>query len=113
MIRKSKISVKFVTQKLCYKKPTCYKNTDKLSCIDLILTNVPRMFLQSASLMETGMSYFNFMTLTVIRKTFKKVRCRIINYRWFKHFFNETLRTSLESNLSKNGFIFMLLIMTD
>ena len=25
-------------------KPTCYKNTDKLPCIDLILTNCPRSY---------------------------------------------------------------------
>ena len=26
------------------KQPTCYKNPNKLTCIGLILTNVPRMF---------------------------------------------------------------------
>ena len=58
------------------KQPTCYKNPDKLSCIDFILTNVPRM-LQSTCVIETGLSDFHLMTVTVMRKTFKKVRPRI------------------------------------
>ena len=46
------------------KQPTCYKNPDKPTCIDLILTNVPRSF-QSTCVVETGLSDFHLMTLTV------------------------------------------------
>ena len=35
------------------KEPTSYKNPNKPTCIDLILTNVPRMF-QSSCVLETG-----------------------------------------------------------
>ena len=52
------------------KQPTCYKNPNKPTCIDLILTNVPRMF-QSTCVLETGLSDFHLMTVTVMRKTFK------------------------------------------
>ena len=54
------------------KQPTCYKNPIKSSCIDLMLTNFPRMF-QSTCVIETGLSDFHLMTVTVLRKTFKKV----------------------------------------
>ena len=58
-------------------KPTCCKNPDNTTCIDLILTNVPRTF-QSICVIETGLSDFHLMTLAMMRKTFKKQRSRII-----------------------------------
>ena len=39
-------------------KPTCYKNPDKATCIDLILTNCPRSF-QNSCVIETGISDFH------------------------------------------------------
>ena len=86
------------------KQPTCYKNPDKPSCIDFILTNVPCMF-QSTCVIETGLSDFHLMMMTVMRKTFKKVRPRIINYRSFKHFSNEAFRISLEKKLSREVYV--------
>ena len=86
------------------KQPTCYKNPDKSSCIDFILTNVARMF-QSTCVIETGLSDFHLMTVTVMRKTFKKVRPRIIIYRSFKHFSNEAFRISLEKKLSREVYV--------
>ena len=62
------------------KQSTCYKNPSNLTCIDLILTNVPRSF-QSTCVVETGLSDFHMMTLTVMRKGFNKFQTRIINYR--------------------------------
>ena len=41
-------------QKRLIKQPTCYKNPNKPTCIDLILTNVPRMY-QSTCVLETGL----------------------------------------------------------
>ena len=66
--------------------PTCYKNPSNLVCIDLILTNVPRSF-QSTCVVETGLSDFHLMTLTVMRRSFKKYQSKIINYRSYKKFF--------------------------
>ena len=86
------------------KQPTCYKNPVKPSCNDLMLTNIPRMF-QSTCVIETGLSDFHLMTVTVLRKTFKKVRPRIINYRSFKHFSNEVFRVSFENNLSNGVYV--------
>ena len=85
------------------KQPTCYKNPDKPTCIDLILTNVPRMF-QSTCVIETGLSDFHLMTVTVMRKTFKKLSPRIISYRSYKDFSNETFRDCLVNNLPNEIF---------
>ena len=87
------------------KQPTCYKNSNKPTCIgDLTLTNVPRMF-QSTCVLETGLSDFHLMTLTIMRKTFKKMRPRVINYRSHKNFFNEKFRDSLMNNFSNEVFV--------
>ena len=67
------------------KQPTCLKNPDKSSCIESILTNIPRMF-QSTCVKKKGLSDFHLMTVTVLTKAFKRVRPRVINYRSFKHF---------------------------
>ena len=85
------------------KQPTCYKNPDKPTCVDLILTNVPRMF-QSTCVIETGLSDFHLMTVTVMRKTFKKLSPRIISYRCYKDFSRETFRDCLVNNLSNEVF---------
>ena len=81
-----------------------YKSPNKPTCIDLILTNVLRMF-QSTCVLETGLSDFHLMTVTVMRKTFKKMRPRVINYRSYRDFSNETFRVSLINNLSNEVFV--------
>ena len=50
---------------------TCFKNPSNPTCKDLILKNVPRSF-HSKCVIATELSDFNTMTLTVIRKGFKK-----------------------------------------
>ena len=52
------------------KQPTCYKNSFRPTCIDLILTNVPRSF-QSTCVIETGLSDFHLMMLTVMKSPLK------------------------------------------
>ena len=83
------------------KQLTCYKNPSHPKWIDLILTNVPRGF----QIIETGLSDFHLMTLTVMRKSFKKLKPRVINYRSYKHFSNEVLRESLLGKLSQQTFV--------
>ena len=70
----------------------------------MILTNVPCSF-QSTCVVETGLSDFHLMTLTVMRKSFKKYQPKIINYRSYKNFSNEKYRETLINNLSKENFI--------
>ena len=73
------------------RQPTCYKNFGKPTCIDLILTNMPRSF--------------HPMTLTVMRKNFKKIKPRIINYRSYKNFSNEYYRKCLFNELKRETFV--------
>ena len=47
------------------KGPTCFKNFDKPSCIDLILTNKTKSF-QTSQIIETGISDFYKMVMTVL-----------------------------------------------
>ena len=47
------------------KGPTCFKNPDHPSCIDLILTNKSASF-QNSMVVETGQSDFHKLTITVM-----------------------------------------------
>ena len=67
------------------KDNTCFKNPEKPSCIDLIITNRPKSFQNSVTL-ETGLSDFHKMTLTVMKVFYKKPKPTIITYRRYKIF---------------------------
>lgn len=67
------------------KEPTCFKSTENPSCIDLILTNRPRCF-QNSSAVETGLSDFHKLTLTVLKTSFRKMPPKIIRYRDYRNF---------------------------
>ena len=62
------------------KEPTCFKNPAHPSCIDLILTNFPKSF-QNSMAIETGLSDFHKMTITVMKSHYKKLKPNIITYR--------------------------------
>ena len=83
------------------KQPTCYKNPDNPTCIDLLLTNAPRNF-QSTCVLETGLPDFHLMTLTVMRKSFERLQPRVINYRSYKNFSNEKFKSCLLNELRKD-----------
>ena len=70
------------------RQPTYYNSLSNPTCIDVILTNAPQKF-QSTCMLETGLSDFHLMTVIVMRKIFKKLKPRSINYRPYKHFSNE------------------------
>ena len=59
---------------------------------------------QSTCVIETGLSDFHLMPLTVMTQKFKKLSPRIISYRSYKNFSNETFRESLINNFSKEVF---------
>ena len=68
---------------------------------------------QSTCVIETGLSDSHLMTVTVIRKTFKKMclkarktfLLKVINYRSHRDLSNETFRVSLINNLSNEVFV--------
>ena len=68
--------------------PTCFKNPENPSCIDLILTNSPYSF-QSSCVIETGLSHFHKITVAVMKVSFQKIKPKIITYRNYKLFSNE------------------------
>ena len=83
-------------------KPTCFKNPDKPSCIDLILTNCPRSFKNSCAI-ETGLSDFHKLAVSVMKTSYKKSEPKIITYRSYKSFCNNNFREELRQVISKRG----------
>ena len=59
------------------KHPTCFKNPENPSCIDLLLTN-KRQSSQTITVIETGLSDFHKMIVTVMKIHFPKMKPRFI-----------------------------------
>ena len=70
------------------KKPTCFKNPEKTSYIDLIITNRPGMLL-NAKAYETYLSDFNKLVISIMNLSNKKRPQRMIKYKVYKKFLNE------------------------
>ena len=68
-------------------KPTCFKNPIHPSCIDLILTNKYRSF-QNSTIIETGLSDFHKLTVSVMKINFQKQVPKILYYRNYNYFNN-------------------------
>ena len=81
------------------KDPTCFKNPEKPTTIDHILTNHPECF-QHSGVYETGLSDSHRLTLTVLRVFHSKQNPKIIQYRDYKNFTNEHFRRDLLRELS-------------
>ena len=77
------------------KQPACFKNPEKPSYIDLILTNRP----QSTHVIETGLSDFYKITIFVLKMPFRRLLPKLITYRDFIKFDNERFMNSLQSVL--------------
>ena len=84
------------------KESACYKNPENPSCIDLILTNSPRSF-QCSSTIETGLSDFHKMVVTVFKTTFQRIPAKIRNYRDYRDFNNDAFRECLITDLAKEN----------
>ena len=78
--------------------PTCYKNPQNPSCIDLILTNRPNSF-QHTMVIGTGLSDFHKLTLSVLKTSIKKQPPKVISYRDYKHYSPIRCRTEFEGSL--------------
>ena len=59
------------------KEPTCFKNAENPSCIDLFITNSYQSF-QKTTTITTGLSDFHKMTVTIMKTTFP-THCQIQN----------------------------------
>ena len=69
-----------------------------------MLTNMPRSF-QGTCVIETGLSDFHLMTWTVMRKKFKEIKPRFMNYRPYNNFSNEYYRKYLFNELKRETFV--------
>ena len=83
------------------KQKACFKNPDKPSSIDLILTSSPRSF-QDNCLFETGLSDFQKLTTTVLKQYFPKPKPKIVNYREYRNFRNDQFRAELDNEILKH-----------
>ena len=83
------------------KEPTCFKNIDNPSCIDLFLTNTQPSF-QNTTTVETGLSDFHKMAVTVLKTTFPKAQPKIIYYRDYKNFDLSKFRIELREELKNS-----------
>ena len=63
------------------KEPTCYKNPNNPSCINLFLTNCA-----NTCVFETGLSHFHKLVVTLLRSKFESLPPKIISYRTYKQF---------------------------
>ena len=79
------------------KEPTCFKSENP-RLIDLILTNRYRSF-QNTTTVETGLSDFHKMVLTVLKTTYQKAGPTVVNYRDCKKFFELTFKQDLRAEL--------------
>ena len=79
-------------------EPTCYKNPNNPSSIDMILTNRKNSFEKSKTI-ETGLSDHHKMIITIMKAKFKKRDPKIVNFRSYKHFEEEIFREELKNAL--------------
>ena len=88
--------------KCLVKEPTCFKSIEKPSCIDLILTNKALCF-QHTSVIETGLSDFHMLTVTVFKYSFHKKEPKLFSYRKYKYFNNDNFRNDLLQEIHQVG----------
>ena len=81
------------------KKPTCFKSKTNPSCIDLILTNRVNSF-QNSSTIETGLSDFHHLVVTVLKTTYKKKPPKKVIYRNYKKYSPQKILNDLNFSLA-------------
>ena len=73
------------------KEPTCFKNVNKPSCIDLFLTNNSKCF-EDCLTLETGLSDFYKLIVTIMKTKHERFPPKIVNYRDYKNFDTKTFK---------------------
>ena len=83
------------------KEPTCFKNPQNPSCIDLFITNSCGSF-QKTTTVSTGLSDFHKMIVTVLKTSYPKAQPKEIPYREFSKYnvkdFQQDLKVKLEAD---------------
>ena len=70
----------------------CYKNSEKPTCIDLILTNQPTLFHHS-----TRLSDFHLLTVTEFKMSSQKCRSHIITYPNYRNYDSDAFKSEMQS----------------
>ena len=84
-------------------KSTCYKNFDKPTFIDLILTNKPSYF-QHSNVSETDISNFHLLRVTEFKMKFRKRNPQVITYHNLKKVDNDKFQAEIKTyRFGKNG----------
>ena len=83
------------------KVPTCYKSVLKPTSIDVILTNRNKSF-ENSHTIDTGISDYHKMTVTVLKTFFKKNKPTIIKYREYKKIDVILFKSELVQSLREN-----------
>ena len=84
------------TLKNLVSESTCFKNPDDPTCIDLFLKNCSRNF-QDTQVIDTGLSDFHKMNLTVLKMYFTKQKYETIFYRNYKKIDNLKFKEALNN----------------
>ena len=85
-------------QNFLNKEPTCFKNVNKQFCSDLFLTNNSKCF-EDCLTLETGLSDFHKLIVTIMKTKHECFPPKIINYRDYKNFDTKTFKDTLELTL--------------
>ena len=88
------------------KEKTCFKNPNSPSCIDLMLTNRNRSFLDSQAV-EIGISDCHKMTISVLKAYIPKQAPIHIRYRDYKNFDSNSFRELLREKLDDENDLHM------
>ena len=83
-------------EKTIMKNKTCFRIPNKLTCIDLFLTNSTNSF-QNTMTISTGLSDFHKMIITVLKSSFIKLKVREMYYRDYKNFTTNSLGEEFHS----------------
>ena len=79
---------------------TCLKNPENPSCVDFLLTNSKNNF-DEAVVLESGISDFHKLVVSLLKSYFKKEDPKFIIHRDYKYFDNKMFSNELENELSK------------
>ena len=88
------------------KEPTCFKNVNNPSLIDVMLTNRENSFHNSMTI-ETGLSDHHKMTISILKTFFKKKESIKINYRCYKNLIGTNFRNDLSISLQHHNHEYM------
>ena len=81
---------------------TCFKSTNNPSCIDLFLTNSDNSF-QNTQTVNTGLSDFHVMIVTVLKTTFPKVKVKTLVYMDYSNFIQHEFRAELRARIQSSN----------